>query len=610
MNSKKIGFKESVNLLCRGFKLINSFGEHVLLSMVSKSVFTAIYPFINIYLSAQIINELVGTRDVKRLTMLVWVTIGANLACLLIKNVLTRWEEGKNGALWEMCQCTLDHKMREMDYIDTQDPEIRAQFDLANMHQSGMGFGLTMLTHNGVEKLVTGVARVLASITLTVGMFLTVADKEGFLWLNSWWMNVLMVCAILAPILVSALVSSRISRMYVEVSEDNNQGNRLFRWFSTFSDDENQRDVRLYQQEKIVKLGVNHEVFERINRKSGMLNAGNIAFNAISNGAVYLFAACKALGGAFGVGSVVQYVSAVTQFIGGVNELIGLVNQWRGNMPYLKKFMELMDIPNKKYMGSLSVEQRDDNDYEIEFHNVSFKYPGADTYALKNLDLKFKIGERMAVVGENGSGKSTMVNLLTRLYEPTEGYITLNGIDIKKYNYDQYMALFGVVFQDFVLLPFTLGENVAVSSEYNAAKVTECLEKAGFSEKLSTWKNGLDTYLYKNFTEEGVNVSGGEAQKIALARAIYKDAPFIVLDEPTAALDPVSEFEIYSKFNEIVEDKTAVYISHRLSSCRFCSDIVVFDHGRLVQRGTHEGLLAENGKYAELWNAQAQYYQE
>lgn len=609
MNSNKIGFKESVRLLCRGFQLINSFGEHVLLSMILKSVFTAVYPFINIYLSALIINELVGARRVEHLTRLAGITIATNLVCLLIKNVLTRWAQGKEGTYWEMCQCTLDHKMREMDYIDTQDPEIRAQFDLANMHQSGMGFGLVILVWNGVEKLVTGVTQVFASIVLTVGMFLAVADKEGFLWLNSWWLNVLMVCAVLAPILVSALVSAKISRMYAEASEDNNQGNRLFRWMNTFSDDENQRDVRLYRQEKIVKLGIEHEIFERIGRKVGVLSAGNIVFNALSNGAVYLFAAMKALGGAFGVGNVVQYVSAVTQFIGGVNELVDLVNQWRGNMPYLKKYMELLDIPKKKYMGSISVEQRDDNEYEIEFHNVSFKYPGADTYALKNLNLKFKIGERMAVVGENGSGKSTMVNLLCRLYEPTEGYISLNGIDIKKYNYDQYMAIFGVVFQDFVLFPFTLGENVAVSSKYDAKRVRESLEKAGFADKLSTWKNGLDTYLYKDFTEEGVNVSGGEAQKIALARAIYKDAPFIVLDEPTAALDPVSEFEIYSKFNEIVEDKTAVYISHRLSSCRFCSDIVVFDHGRLVERGTHEGLLAAHGKYAELWNAQAQYYE-
>ena len=223
--------------------------------------------------------------------------------------------------------------------------------------------------------------------------------------------------------------------------------------------------------------------------------------------------------------------------------------------------------------------------------------------------MKFSIGKRLAIVGENGSGKTTFIKLLCRLYDPTEGEILLNGIDIKKYNYDEYKAIFSVVFQDFALLPFTLGQNVAVGMNYDEKKVRRTLDNAGFTPRLKTMPNGLDTYLYKNFEEDGVEPSGGEAQKIALARALYKDAPFIILDEPTAALDPIAEFEVYSKMNEIVGDKTAVFISHRLSSCRFCNDIAVFHEGRLIQRGSHDDLVAEEAnKYYELWNAQAQYY--
>ena len=211
----------------------------------------------------------------------------------------------------------------------------------------------------------------------------------------------------------------------------------------------------------------------------------------------------------------------------------------------------------------------------------------------------------------NGSGKTTFIKLLCRLYDPTEGKILLNGIDIQKYNYEEYMSIFSVVFQDFKLFSFSLGQNVAANADYDKARVEYCLKKAGFGERLAQMPNGTDTCLYKDFSENGVEISGGEAQKIALARALYKDAPFIVLDEPTSALDPVAEAEVYSKFNEIVGQKTAIYISHRLSSCRFCDEIIVFDHGLIIQRGSHDDLVAdEKGKYAELWRAQAQYYEK
>lgn len=238
-------------------------------------------------------------------------------------------------------------------------------------------------------------------------------------------------------------------------------------------------------------------------------------------------------------------------------------------------------------------------------------YPGSETDALKHLTFRFKLGTKLAVVGRNGSGKSTMIKLLCRLYDPTEGEILLNGINIQKYDYDEYMSLFSVVFQDFQLMSFTLGENVAASRSYDPAKVRRCLEQAGFGDQLSQLPNGLDTYLNQDFDQGGVTMSGGEAQKIALARALYKDAPFMILDEPTAALDPLAEYEVYTRFNDMVRNKTAVYISHRLPSCRFCDEIAVFHQGELVQYGSHPQLLADqNGQYYALWNAQAQYYTE
>lgn len=262
------------------------------------------------------------------------------------------------------------------------------------------------------------------------------------------------------------------------------------------------------------------------------------------------------------------------------------------------------------YQGSLTTEKRSDCKYELEFRDVSFRYPSADTYALRHVSLKFRVGQRLAVVGMNGSGKTTFIKLLCRLYDPTEGEILLNGINIRKYDYRDYQSIFSVVFQDFQLLSFPLAQNVAVRIDYEDAKVEDCLTKAGFSDRFGKLPNGLETYLNKDFDEKGVEVSGGEAQKIALARTLYKEAPFLILDEPTAALDPIAEYEVYTKLDALVGDRTAIYISHRLASCRFCDEIAVFDRGEMVQSGSHQSLVAdEAGKYYELWYAQAQYYQ-
>ena len=246
---------------------------------------------------------------------------------------------------------------------------------------------------------------------------------------------------------------------------------------------------------------------------------------------------------------------------------------------------------------------------KLEVKNIRKAF--GDIEVLHGISFSVESGSALGLLGRNGAGKTTFIKLLCRLYDPTEGQILLNGIDIRKYRYDDYMSIFSVVFQDFQLICQPLGANVAGSMEYDRDRVKKALIDAGFGDRLATMEKGLDTMLYKDLSDDGVDVSGGEAQKIAIARALYKDAPFIILDEPTAALDPIAEAEIYSKFNDIAGDKTAIYISHRLSSCKFCDEIAVFHEGAVIQQGTHDELLSdENGKYHELWSAQAQYYTE
>ncbi len=336
-------------------------------------------------------------------------------------------------------------------------------------------------------------------------------------------------------------------------------------------------------------------------RLRGDLNSG--FFTVFS----YLFVAVKVLAGTITIGAFTQYTGAMAKLSGGFQGVIWHNTQIRRTNTYMADFLELMNMKNNHATGTIPVEKRLDGEYEIEFRDVSFRYPGSEETILKHVNCKLTMKNKLALVGKNGAGKTTFIKLLCRLYEPTEGVITLNGIDIRKYREEEYRELFGVVFQDFKLFAFPLWQNLTAGYERDDDRISDCLKRAGAEEFVRGLPQGTDTLLFKD-REGGVDISGGEAQKLALARALYKDAPFVILDEPTAALDPVSEAQVYAGFHEMVKDKTSIYISHRMSSCRFCDDIVVFEDGRIVERGNHEELLERQGQYAEMWHAQAKYY--
>ena len=345
-------------------------------------------------------------------------------------------------------------------------------------------------------------------------------------------------------------------------------------------------------------------------KKCYKYNLGLQLMNLISRIIMYGYSIFRAMYGALSPGDVIALVMLFTRISSGITNFSDNISMCRIAATYIKDVFDFFEMPDEQYKGTIPTEKRNDNEYEFEFRHVWFKYPNTEQYVLRDVNMKWRIGEKMALVGRNGCGKSTLVKLLCRLYDPTKGEITLNGIDIRKYDYDDYMALFSVVFQDSSLFAFSVAENVAASTEYDAEKVEDCVRRSGLHERLDTLPEGISTFLYKDFDEHGVEISGGEAQKLCLARAIYKGAPFIVLDEPTAALDPISEHDIYTKFNGIVGTRTAIYISHRLSSCRFCDEITVMDNGKIVERGGHDMLVTAGGHYAQLWSAQAEYYRD
>lgn len=582
------------------------------------SALKSLSPFATIWLSAQLINELAGMRRPDMLTK--WAILAVSVAAVLelTNAVLNRWIAYCQRIHNPQKERIFTDKFLSMDFADAESSHIRDLRSQIRQNENVRGYGINGAVVQ-LENFIGAMTKIFGAIIMTITLFSTpVPLSSGKLTvLNHPIFPFLLFLLLLLTAVVMNLYVKYYDELFEKLTTQYTFYNRLFQYCTKIRWNEQHRlDIRTYEQRNLLKDARDSDITrpggleDRLFKgKYAWIWASAQASPTLISGFAYLFVCMKALGGAIGVGSVTQYVGAITELYSGLSEMLLVCNEIRENAPYLKATYDFLDTPNAMYQGSLTTEKRSDRQYEIEFRDVSFRYPNSESWALRHVSMKFKIGTRLAIVGENGSGKTTFIKLLCRLYDPQEGEILLNGIDIRKYNYRDYQNVFSVVFQDFQLLSQSLGANIAGSMHYDKERVLSAIRDAGLENWMEQMPSGLDTLLYPVFSEDGIQISGGEAQKIAIARAIYKNAPFIILDEPTAALDPISEAEIYSKFNEISGDKTAIYISHRLSSCKFCAEIAVFHEGRIVQQGTHEELVADaNGKYHELWNAQAQYY--
>ena len=426
-------------------------------------------------------------------------------------------------------------------------------------------------------------------------------------------MTVILVVLFVVSFWINFRISKKIGQRKVLMSKQNEKGNAEGMYLGSVIGKESfAKDIRLfgiqeYLAEKSRRGGMIGRVFTEYGIFIGKNNAKFSFMVQLLAGYIYIYVSVMAMSGSVSTGEVLMYAGAIITMMTGVQKAISIYNQIVYCNEYISTYEEFINRPNMHYDGTLPIEKRDDNRYELSFHKVSFKYPGSDNYILKDINLKFEIGEKLALVGLNGAGKTTLVKLLLRLYEPTEGEIKLNGINIEKYDYDEYVQIFSVVFQDFRLFDFPLDENIAVSENVDTDKVKKVIELVGLTELVNNMPDKEGTLLYHE-NGDGVSLSGGEAQKVAIARALYKDAPFVILDEPTAALDPVAEAEIYERFDTLVGGKTTIYISHRMSSCKFCDRIIVISDGTIKEEGTHSSLIQKAGLYAEMYNTQAEYY--
>ncbi len=569
----------------------------------------AAVPYVSSVFYALILNRLIGGAYDAAAAGTVIMT-----AVLLMLNLVAKGCERTVCHYCKPCEYEVKKRMAKkafsMEYEMADRKETLAAFRRVRAGEQGMG---------GVERQLLEIYHFfqeLAGIVFAAGFVLALfagADREK----ENLAVTALLPAGMLLTICMALAVCNYFSKkdgaFAVSTELKNEQLNTLSTYLINLINKESfTKDIRLfglqdYLFQKVEPFRYIGRMYTEQGKYSGKCQAVSALAMQMLAAVTYICIAAKAVAGSISVGEVTMYAGAVIAMINGMQQLLNRYQSIRYMNEYLNTYEKFIASPDMRYDGTLPIEKRDDNEYLLEFSHVSFRYPGTKQDILQDISLTFRIGEKLALAGRNGAGKTTLIKLLCRLYEPTEGEIRLNGINIEKYDYEEYAGIFSVIFQDFRLYDFPLDENVASGMETDGMRMREVLELAGMWNRIQDLPEKEKTLLGHE-TGPGVSLSGGEAQKIAIARALYKDAPFIILDEPTAALDPLAEAEIYENFNELIREKTAVYISHRMSSCRFCDRIVVLEGGRVTEIGTHEELLKKRGSYYELYHAQAKYY--
>ena len=603
----------------RMLRVIKNIDPHYFHWVMITHTINALIPCMLLYLSSYVLDGMTHGKSFQQLI----VTVGIVLAAALLLNFIasTVWNrcEVRRGYIYNMYESMREAKVIAMDYSRVDSPEVRALKEQMERDMNwGWGINTPIFCINDIlYQLCSMVAALILTYPVLCYLLKHLTGRMSLAFIMILGI-VLTLCRLRIP------WTKRIEDFKRLSFKDEDLDDAIhFTWSNVTGGSgqfnyQNAKDIKIYNGFDLMRRWNLEGAFSKTNRKNlkdmakanSMDDAFRTAIFSVLEPGAYILVTLMAMAGALTIGNLVAFAGGMQRLFTGVTGCVVSMMELTYKTERQCSTLDYLELTKQMHDGTIPVEKRSDNEYQIEFRHVYFKYPGSEEYALKDLCLTLTIGEKMAVVGMNGSGKTTMIKLLCRLYDVTEGEILLNGVNIQKFDQNEYRRLFSVVFQDFHILPYTVEENVAASCEGDAKKVMECLEKAGLGERIRQLPEGLQTYVTKSYDENGVEFSGGELQKIAIARAIYKESPFVLLDEPTAALDPMAEYEIYRNFDRIVDAKTAIYISHRLSSCRFCEKIAVFHEGQLVQMGNHDELLQDqSGQYYELWNAQAKYYQ-
>lgn len=583
-------FKGIVFFIKNGWK----YDRKYILWRVLYQFINSLIPIVATIMPKLIIDELMGNQETGKLLVYVSILIVYTAAATILSEYFN-WD-----GFSRRCKVNFEfdsdlHKhLAEADFERLEDPDFLDMQKKASkfLYCDWHGFGYLLdCSMNALGQIFTliGIAAIIATIDFRILILFIVL------------------------IILGALIEKRAKQNAVRLSESIIQDQRGWMYYaSLFEDQSFAKEIRLNSLGKWL-LDKERNYFAKVNENQKKQNDGFIisgffgaVFTLIQQSAAYVYLIYCVISGAISIGSFAMYTGAVTTFSIAFRNVLDSLIEIQTYDIYYDKLDEYLNLPKTLREGKELIDA--DRNHSIEFRNVSFQYSGSDVYALKNINITIPFGQKLSIVGENGAGKTTFVKLMTRMYDPTEGEILLDGVNIKTIDYEQYMSIFSSVFQDYRLFSFSIKDNVAFAQPMDEDKVRDILEYVGFGEKLRSLQNGIDTSVFKNFDEAGFEPSGGEGQKLALARALYKDAPIVLLDEPTAAMDPKAEYELYQRFNEMVQGKTAVYISHRLSSAKFCDVIAVFRNGQIIEYGTHNELYSKGGLYKALFSMQSQFY--
>ena len=553
-------------------------------------------PIVAIIMPRYIINELLGQQRVLHLSLYIGVLVGYTFAASTLSNWLQWTGFTHRIKIAQDFSAFMHEKTIHADYADLESSRFLEMKEKAEKFLFGDMRGFSYVLDMAIE--------IIGKSFTMIGVIAVVAS-----------LNHLLVLAFMALVLLSSLVEYRIQKKQREIRFRLMLGERRVMYYGSLLEDFSYgKEIRINNSGRWLMERERQHWDEgyRGYKKANTLGFKSGAFSSfaglLQQVISYAYLAARFIGGYITIGDFSMYVTGIAAFSGSMRDLMQNIVEVGAYRKYYDAIEEYLDLPAKMRDNAHSPIPK--GEHEIEFRSVSFTYPGQKGYALRNINITLSPGQKLSIVGENGAGKTTFVKLLCRIYDPTEGAIFLDGVDIREIDFEQYMSLFSTVFQDYKLYALSLKDNVALAESDNTddRKVESVLRQAGFGDKLDSLPKGLQTLVYRNYDDEGFEPSGGEGQKIALARALFKDAPVIVLDEPAAALDPRAEHEMYQNFNTLIGNKTAVYISHRLSSARFCDCIAVFDNGEIAEHGSHDELTKRGGLYFELWRMQAKYY--
>lgn len=604
---------KKIKTVFSAFKEMHRLEKRLLPTSIVVAIVTAVMPFINIWFTSKIIDLLDIGTSMSDLAVYIGLAVGINAVLFFINYFLGDMYFMFRSLMYNKELQNISAKLFKAEYQKLESSDFK---ELIHKHSEAQDRVFSSFVQFSwmMRDFISGAVTLIISVIIIIPLLKIGFTKTGDTYFERpvFLLTIFGAIAIMAVIIL--IVATQMNKAWFKAGDEYSRLDRIFYYFlNMFSDYNTGKEIRLYKEQNLIEHTATDKLLtdgEKLLKKASLHTAKSSSFVAILGALVgfgiYLFIGVKGLYGLFGIGSLVLYCGSFMQIINGIMKMAVTFGKTAEMVPLVNYYFEIVNAKDDMTYGEKELDLSEK--FEIEFKNVSFKYPNTESYALKNINIKINNGEHLAVVGRNGSGKTTFIKLMCRLYDATDGEILINGVNIKEYSKDSIIKLYSVVFQDFQMFSIPLKDNVCADEECDRDRLYNCLENSNVLDRVEQMPNKEKTYLYKDIDENGVEISGGEAQKLALARALYKDSPVVILDEPTAALDPVAENEIYNRFNSFVDNKTAIYISHRLSSCAFCTRIAVFDKSQLVETGTHQELLNANGKYSELWNAQAKYY--